>query len=71
MTAFTFAHVKFFGSGFLLNYFLIGLMFPAATAILPLFIRIRDFVAVDDRRIDLARKAGLDGLRVVGVRPRP
>jgi len=34
-------------------------------------IRIRDFVAVDDRRIDLARKAGLDGLRVVGVRPRP
>jgi hypothetical protein len=34
-------------------------------------IRIKDFVAVDDRRIDLARKAGLDGLRVVGVRPRP
>jgi hypothetical protein len=34
-------------------------------------IRIRDFVAVDDRRVDLARKAGLDGLRVVGVRPRP
>jgi chorismate mutase len=34
-------------------------------------IRIRDFVAVDDRRIELARKAGLDGLRVVGVRPRP
>jgi len=42
MAAFTFAHVKFFGAGFLLNYFLIGLMFPAATAILPLFIRIRD-----------------------------
>jgi raffinose/stachyose/melibiose transport system permease protein len=42
MAAFTFAHVKFFGSNFLLNYFLIGLMFPAATAILPLFIRIRD-----------------------------
>lgn len=42
MAAFTFAHVKFFGSTFLLNYFLIGLMFPAATAILPLFIRIRD-----------------------------
>jgi hypothetical protein len=33
-------------------------------------IRISEFVAVDDRRIDLARKAGLDGLRVVGVRPR-
>lgn len=42
MAAFTFAHVKFFGATFLLNYFLIGLMFPAATAILPLFIRIRD-----------------------------
>jgi raffinose/stachyose/melibiose transport system permease protein len=42
MAAFTFAHVKFFGADFLLNYFLIGLMFPAATAILPLFIRIRD-----------------------------
>ncbi len=34
-------------------------------------IRISEFVAVDDRRIDLARKAGLDGLRIVGVRPRP
>lgn len=34
-------------------------------------IRIPEFVAVDDRRIDLARKAGLDGLRVIGVRPRP
>ncbi len=28
MAAFTFAHVKFFGSNFLLNYFLLGLMFP-------------------------------------------
>jgi hypothetical protein len=34
-------------------------------------IRIRDFVSVDDRRVELARKAGLDGLRIVGVRPRP
>ena len=47
MAAFTFAHVKFFGSGFLLNYFLIGLMFPVATAILPLFIRIRDLGLLD------------------------
>ena len=47
MAAFAFAHVKFFGSGFLLNYFLIGLMFPAATAILPLFIRIRDLGLLD------------------------
>jgi raffinose/stachyose/melibiose transport system permease protein len=47
MAAFAFAHVRFFGSGFLLNYFLIGLMFPAATAILPLFIRIRDLGLLD------------------------
>ena len=47
MAAFAFAHVRFFGSCFLLNYFLIGLMFPAATAILPLFIRIRDLGLLD------------------------
>jgi raffinose/stachyose/melibiose transport system permease protein len=47
MAAFTFAHVRFFGSSYLLNYFLIGLMFPAATAILPLFIRIRDLGLLD------------------------
>ena len=42
MAAYVFAHVRFFGANHLLNYFLLGLMFPAATAILPLFIRIRD-----------------------------
>ncbi|MEF2072668.1 carbohydrate ABC transporter permease [Consotaella aegiceratis] len=47
MAAFVFAHVRFFGSTMLLNYFLIGLMFPAATAILPLFIRIRDLGLLD------------------------
>ena len=47
MAAFVFAHVRFFGSDYLLNYFLIGLMFPAATAILPLFIRIRDLGLLD------------------------
>ncbi|PYE90374.1 carbohydrate ABC transporter permease [Phyllobacterium leguminum] len=47
MAAFTLAHVKFFGANQLLNYFLIGLMFPAATAILPLFIRIRDLGLLD------------------------
>ena len=47
MAAFTFAHVKFFGSRMLLNYFLLGLMFPAATAIQPLFIRIRDLGLLD------------------------
>ncbi|MFN7026352.1 MAG: carbohydrate ABC transporter permease, partial [Pseudorhizobium sp.] len=45
--AFAFAHVRFFGSGHLMNYFLIGLMFPVATAILPLFIRIRDLGLLD------------------------
>jgi hypothetical protein len=33
--------------------------------------RISEYVAPDDRRIDLLRNAGLDGLRVIGVRPRP
>lgn len=47
MAAFTFAHVRFFGSNQLMNYFLIGLMFPVATAILPLFIRIRDLGLLD------------------------
>ncbi len=42
MAAFTFAHLRFFGDQFLLSYILLGLLFPAATAILPLFIKIRD-----------------------------
>lgn len=47
MAAFTLAHVHFFGATFLMNYFLVGLMFPIATAILPLFIRIRDLGLLD------------------------
>ncbi|MBX3607460.1 MAG: carbohydrate ABC transporter permease [Piscinibacter sp.] len=47
MAAFVFVHVRFFGSGFLFNYLLLGLMFPAATAILPLFIKIRDLGLLD------------------------
>ena len=47
MAAFCFAHIRFFGANYLVNYFLIGLMFPAATAILPLYIRIRDLGLVD------------------------
>jgi raffinose/stachyose/melibiose transport system permease protein len=43
MTAFVFAHIKFAANKFLYNYFLLGLMFPFATAILPLFLRVRDF----------------------------
>jgi raffinose/stachyose/melibiose transport system permease protein len=47
MAGFVFAHVHFFGSRFLLQYLLLGLMFPAATAILPLFIKIRDLGLLD------------------------
>lgn len=42
MAAFAFAHLKFFGRDFLFNYLLLGLTFPFATAILPLFIKVRD-----------------------------
>jgi raffinose/stachyose/melibiose transport system permease protein len=47
MAAFAFAHLKFFGDRFLLSYLLLGLLFPAATAILPLFIKIRDLGLLD------------------------
>jgi raffinose/stachyose/melibiose transport system permease protein len=47
MAAFTFAHLKFFGDRFLLNYLQLGLLFPIATAILPLFIKIRDLGLLD------------------------
>ena len=43
MAAYVFAQITFFGSRMLLSYILLGLLFPAATAILPLFIKIRDF----------------------------
>jgi len=47
MAAFVFAHVRFIGSRLLLQYLLLGLLFPAATAILPLFIKIRDLGLLD------------------------
>ncbi len=47
MAAFVFAHVKFFGSRFLLSYLTMGLLFPAATAVLPLFIKVRDLGLLD------------------------
>jgi len=47
MAAFTFAHLKFFGSKHLLGYLQLGLLFPVATAILPLFIKIRDLGLLD------------------------
>lgn len=47
MAAFAFAHIKFFGSKFLMGYLLLGLLFPSATAILPLFIKMRDLGLLD------------------------
>jgi raffinose/stachyose/melibiose transport system permease protein len=47
MAAFTFAHVKFYGSSMLLSYLTLGLLFPAATAVLPLFIKVRDLGLLD------------------------
>ena len=47
MAAFAFAHLKFFGDRFLLSYLQLGLLFPLATAILPLFIKIRDLGLLD------------------------
>jgi raffinose/stachyose/melibiose transport system permease protein len=47
MAAFVFAQIKFFGSNMLMSYITMGLMFPAATAILPLFIKVRDLGLLD------------------------
>ncbi|HET7715599.1 MAG TPA: carbohydrate ABC transporter permease [Bauldia sp.] len=45
--AFAFAHLRFFGERFLFNYLVLGLTFPFATAILPLFIKVRDLGLLD------------------------
>ncbi|MCA0963127.1 carbohydrate ABC transporter permease [Salipiger bermudensis] len=45
--AYVFAQIKFFGSRMLFSYLLLGLMFPFATAILPLFIKVRDVGLLD------------------------
>jgi raffinose/stachyose/melibiose transport system permease protein len=47
MTAFALAHIKFFGRQFLMSFLMLGLLFPAATAILPLFIKLRDLGLLD------------------------
>jgi raffinose/stachyose/melibiose transport system permease protein len=47
MAAFVFSHIRFFGRALLLNYITMGLLFPAATAILPLFIKVRDLGLLD------------------------
>ena len=47
MAAFAFAQMRFLGKRLLFSYFLMGLLFPAATAILPLFIRVRNLGLLD------------------------
>ncbi len=47
MAAFALSHIRFFGSRMIFNYFLMGMMFPIATAILPLFIKVRDLGLLD------------------------
>ncbi len=47
LAAFAFAHLRFFGDRFLMSYLLIGMMFPAATAILPIFIKVRNLGLLD------------------------
>lgn len=47
MAAFAFAQIRFFGSKMLFNYLLMGMMFPVAAGILPLFIKVRDFGLLD------------------------
>src|SRR5207237_166989 len=60
MAAFTFAHVRFFGSSMLLSYLTLGLLFPAATAVLPLFIKVRDLgLRSEERRVGKECDAGV------------
>ena len=47
MAAFALAHIRFFGSRFLMSFFVLGLLFPAGTAVLPLFIKLRDLGLLD------------------------
>jgi len=47
--AYVFAQIRFFGDRFLLSYMLLGLVFPFATAILPLFITVRNLGLLDTR----------------------
>ncbi len=47
MCAFAFAQTRFFGSRFLFGYLLLGLMFPVAAAIMPLFLTVRDLGLLD------------------------
>lgn len=47
LTGFTFARIKFFGREFLYNYILLGLLFPLAVAILPMYLQMRKIGLID------------------------
>ncbi|MBB4120612.1 carbohydrate ABC transporter permease [Martelella radicis] len=47
MAAYVFSHIRFFGASYILSYLLLGMMFPFAAAIVPLFIKIRDIGLLD------------------------
>lgn len=47
LTGFTFARIKFFGREFFYNYILLGLLFPLAVAILPMYLQMRDIHLLD------------------------
>jgi raffinose/stachyose/melibiose transport system permease protein len=47
MAAFTLSHMHFAGRKFISNYLALGLTFPFATAVLPVFIRVRDLGLLD------------------------
>lgn len=47
LTGFAFARIKFFGREFLYGYVLLGLLFPLAVAILPMYLQMRDIKLLD------------------------
>ena len=47
MAAFTLAHLRFAGKRWIAGYLTLGLTFPFATAVLPVFIRVRDLGLLD------------------------
>lgn len=53
MRAFALAHIKFFGSKFIMGYLMLGLLFPSATGILLPFIKMRDLGIFDSHWGDI------------------
>ncbi len=47
MAAYVFSQIRFIGSRFLMSYLLLGMMFPFAAAIVPLFITVRNVGLLD------------------------